>query len=94
MGASLQERQPAGPKWPTAHDTAAQYKFIPTPGREEVVEAFDNLLGVLCKRDGEHITRGNQDLAEMTRDLAQRVMADLEKFCQKWVEADNRGQTY
>jgi hypothetical protein len=93
MGAP-RARQSAGPKWPTARDTAAQYNFIRAPGREHVVEAFDNLLGVLRARDDEHIAHGNRDLAAMTRDLAQRVMVDLEKFCRKWEESDRRGQTY
>lgn len=93
MGAST-EQQLAGPKWPKAFDTAAHYNFIPTPGRERIVAAFDNLLDALRERDGEHITHGNQELSAMTRELAQRVMTDLEKFCQKWVESDERGLTY
>ena len=73
---------------------AAGYDFQMTPGRSEVIKAYDQVFEVLSRRAQQHDEHGNRDLRETTLRIAQRSMSDFELLCRKWVESDAQGKIY
>lgn len=71
-----------------------RYAFVRTEGREKGLAIFDEVFRWLDERSHEHATRGNDDLLNTAKNVAQQVMNSVERLCEKWEESDKRGLTY
>lgn len=73
---------------------ASGYNFQPTEGRQKVLNAYDNLIGVLRERADLHKVHYNPALRETALRFAQRALGDVEQLCRKWEQSDREGKTY
>lgn len=73
---------------------ASHYRFERTDGRGRLLAAFDRVLEELAGRAEEHHARGNDDLLNLSANIAQEVVHSVERLCRKWEESDERGLIY
>ena len=73
---------------------ASHYHFERTEGRARLLAAFDRVLEELAGRAEQHHARGNDDLLNLSANIAQEVMHSVERLCGKWEESDRKGLTY
>jgi hypothetical protein len=92
--AEPKDENSAGGTAGAATRAALHYTFVRTAGRQEGLEHFDALLNWLEVRAKLHEEYMNDDLLNLTRNVATSVLLDAERMCEKWEQSDTRGLTY